>query len=486
MNPRSEIHVTINRGQPDELQHTFDDSFRIGRDGACEIRLHDPVVSAHHVEIILEHGKWWLHDLHSTNGTFLDGELIHKTQLIDRATIQLGKGGPIVSFKVKSLDPRELTVLNRTLFGTMISALPTATQMLQHYFASTLPKSAGQYTVYFRTALNAALKKRSQKFFILMALVSTVALAALALAWQQHQRLAKLEPLGIEIFYTMKALELQIAALNDRLTESTDDTLAQEVIAMRKRYLVLQKEYDNYVDQLGVYDESVDETERLILRIARTFGECELNAPKAFVSEVRKFIKKWQSSQRLKMAVGRSVAFGYHKVIAEEFLSYQLPPHFIYLALQESDFDVSRSGPPTRYGIAKGMWQFIPRTAAAYGLKVGPLRNYRRVDPRDERHDFLKSTRAAARLINDLYRTKAQGSGLLVLASYNWGIGNLGEALDNLPANPKQRNFWSLVNTQKIPRETFDFVLYIVSAAVIAENPQHFGFEFKNLLDEIS
>ncbi len=486
MDHRSEVHVTINRDQPDELQHTFAGSFRIGRDGACEIQLHDPVVSAHHVEILREHGKWWLHDLHSTNGTFRDGELVHKTQLTDRATIQLGKGGPIVSLKVKSYDPNERGMLNRTLFGTMLSSLPSATQMLQHYFSSTLPKSAGQYTVYLRKALNAAIKKRSKKFLVLIAFVSTVALAALALAWQQHQRLAKLEPLGIDIFYTMKALELQIAALSDRLSDTTIDTLANEADAMRTKYLMLQKEYDNYIDQLGVYDESVDETERLILRIARTFGECEINAPKDFFVEIKKFVKKWQSTDRLEMAIARSVAFGYHKTIAEEFLAHHLPPQFFYLALQESDFDISRSGPPTRYGIAKGMWQFIPRTAAAYGLQVGPLLNYRRTDPRDERHDFQKSTRAAARLIYDLYKYRAQGSGMLVLASYNWGIGNLQQVIDRMPANPKERNFWNLVKTKKIPRETYDFVLYIISAAVIGENPRHFGFEFKNLLDEIS
>ncbi|HEX9652169.1 MAG TPA: lytic transglycosylase domain-containing protein, partial [bacterium] len=233
-------------------------------------------------------------------------------------------------------------------------------------------------------------------------------------------------------------------------------------------------------------DESVDETERLILRVARTFGECEINAPKDFLAEVQSFVKKWQSSNRLEIAIARSLAYNYHESIAEEFLANQLPPQFLYLALQESDFDVSRSGPKTRYGIAKGMWQFIPRTAAAYGLKVGPLRNYRRVDPRDERHDFEKSTKAAARFVYDLYKTKAQGSGMLVLASYNWGIGNLQRAIEMMPANPKERNFWNLVRLKKIPRETYDFVLYIVSAAVIGENPGLFGFEFKNLLEEIS
>ena len=34
--------------------------------------------------------------------------------------------------------------------------------------------------------------------------------------------------------------------------------------------------------------------------------------------------------------------------------------------MRESDFDALISGPPTRKGIAKGMWRFIPETGATY------------------------------------------------------------------------------------------------------------------------
>ena len=40
---------------------------------------------------------------------------------------------------------------------------------------------------------------------------------------------------------------------------------------------------------------------------------------------------------------------------------------------------------------------------------------------RDERHDFEKSTLAAVQYLRDIYDTEAQASGLLVMASYNWG-----------------------------------------------------------------
>ena len=53
-----------------------------------------------------------------------------------------------------------------------------------------------------------------------------------------------------------------------------------------------------------------------------------------------------------------------------------------------------------------------------------------------------------------------------------------------MPANPKERNFWKLLTVyrDKIPRETYDYVFYIASAAVIGENPRQFGFDFDNPL----
>jgi len=54
----------------------------------------------------------------------------------------------------------------------------------------------------------------------------------------------------------------------------------------------------------------------------------------------------------------------------------------------------------------------------------------------------------------------------------------------SMPSNPRERNFWRLLSSyrDKIPKETYDYVLYIVSAAVIGENPRLFGFDFDNPL----
>jgi soluble lytic murein transglycosylase-like protein len=202
--------------------------------------------------------------------------------------------------------------------------------------------------------------------------------------------------------------------------------------------------------------------------------------PRDFLSEVKKYIRRWKSTERLQNAIKRAKESGFIPTVANEMWTKNLPPQFFYLALQESGFDSKAVGPPTRMGYAKGIWQFIPQTAEQYGLKPGPLKNVAKYDPQDERFHFQKATKAAAKYIRRIYNTDAQASGLLVIASYNWGEGNVINIIRKMPNNPRERNFWQLLKQYKIPQETYDYVFYIFSAAVIAENPHLFGFDFQN------
>ena len=68
------------------------------------------------------------------------------------------------------------------------------------------------------------------------------------------------------------------------------------------------------------------------------------------------------------------------------------------------------------------------------------------------------------------------------MASYNWGEGNVINRIRSMPLNPEDRNFWKLIASYEIPQETYDYVLYIFSAAVIGQNPKLFGFNFDNPL----
>jgi hypothetical protein len=46
----------------------------IGRDPANDCHLADETISARHARMVFHHNQWWLEDLNSTNGTFLNQE----------------------------------------------------------------------------------------------------------------------------------------------------------------------------------------------------------------------------------------------------------------------------------------------------------------------------------------------------------------------------------------------------------------------------
>jgi hypothetical protein len=302
----------------------------------------------------------------------------------------------------------------------------------------------------------------------------------------QHIESNEQRLLAEEIFYNMKSLELQMAQLQASLDQTGDTSSMDKIEKYNVSRADMEANYDRFVNEMGFYSDK-DVTERLILKMARLFGECEINAPKEFVSEVKSYIRNWQSTKRYKRAIQRARENGYPKIIVSNMLDRHLPPQFFYLALQESDFNPKIVGPKTKYGYAKGIWQFIPSTALQYGLETGPLVELNQYDPRDERYDFEKATAAAAYYISEIYKTEAQASGLLVIASYNWGERNIRNLILKLPANPRERNFWKLLEASKtkLPNETYKYVFYIFSAAVIGEDPGQFGFNFKNPLQNI-
>jgi hypothetical protein len=282
----------------------------------------------------------------------------------------------------------------------------------------------------------------------------------------------------------MKAMDVNIANVEKMVAASGNAQGAEEVIRLRSQRQNLDDSYNHLLASLKVYDPKMSPQQQLVLRVARIFGECEVAMPPEFLTEIQNYINKWKSTGRYLRAIKLAHDKGYTETIARDFLDQGLPPQFFYLGMQESDFDELAHGPPTRSGIAKGMWQFIPATAEKYGLKLGPLVDLARTDPADDRQHWDRETKAAAAYIKDLYSTDAQASGLLVMACYNWGEKSVLPLVQSMPKNPRERNFWKLLelHRDKVPQETYQYVFYIVSAAVIGENPRLFGMDCDNPL----
>ena len=46
----------------------------IGRDESCNFRIDKPTISARHARFSFHHNQWWVEDLNSSNGTYINNE----------------------------------------------------------------------------------------------------------------------------------------------------------------------------------------------------------------------------------------------------------------------------------------------------------------------------------------------------------------------------------------------------------------------------
>jgi len=473
--------VTVKADGAPDRDYSFKATFSIGRTEDCDVCIKNEFVSRMHARASFENGEWWLGDLNSSNGIWVGESRIPRVQLNAGTVVRLGIQGPELRFNI--IRP---VVVPRPLANT--SKLDKS-DYAQHYFGKGSEKrAAGEHTMMIRTVFAEVQKKQKRKYGGVILALAGVMVCLGGFAFYEHQEASKQRGLAKEIFYSMKSLDIDIANLRDAVTASNNQQGIDQIKRIEAQRGEMENKYDQYLASLHVYSPKMSEQDRLVLRVARIFGECELDMPPDFVTEVNKYIKLWQSSGRMEKAITKARANGYTTSITQQLLAEGLPPQFFYLALVESDFDPYISGPETRKGFAKGMWQFIPETAVKYGLHLGPLVDLPRPDTLDDRHNYQKETVAAAHYLKDLYGSDAQGSGLLVMACYNWGEDYVLPLVRSMPANPKDRNFWMLLQNHrdKIPKETYDYVFYIVSAAVIGENPRLYGFNFDNPLANVS
>ena len=479
------ILVTTQDANHTASPRSFTQAFQIGRSSTCQLVILHDLVSRIHAEVTPTPQGWLIRDLGSANGLYLDGTRIQSALLDSTQVIHLGVNGPTLLFEpsqavateVVPSNPGEATIIARYFRPPADGeALGERTQLIRRAFVKVQAEA--------ETTQKKSQTHRTYAFTAIIAVLLLAVSAASLYAWRLHEERRHQRETARDLFYAMKSLDVKIAVAEQNALAADPQRGIQQVNQYEASRRDMQASYDKFLQTLKIDKPTDTEQHRLIVRIARIFGECEIDIPPDFEQEVMVYIRKWQSSDRFSRDIRLAQQKGYTQSISRALTAHGLPRQFFYLALQESDFNPLISGPITRKGYAKGMWQFIPETAMKYGLHTGPLVDVSRPDPEDERDQPDKATDAASRYLDMLYSTDAQASGLLVMACYNWGEGSVLPLVRSMPPNPRQRNFWRLraEHRSQIPQQTYDYVLMITSAAVIGENPRLFGFNFDNPL----
>lgn len=79
--PAITLHIRIERGK-ENARRFIQPEIMIGRDPGCDLAIIDEALSAHHARLAHHHGQWWLEDLNSTNGTFLNRERLNTPAVV--------------------------------------------------------------------------------------------------------------------------------------------------------------------------------------------------------------------------------------------------------------------------------------------------------------------------------------------------------------------------------------------------------------------
>lgn len=153
----------------------------------------------------------------------------------------------------------------------------------------------------------------------------------------------------------------------------------------------------------------------------------------------------------LRRMVERSGRYMHH--IVEELEKRGMPTELALLPMVESAYNpmaLSRSN-------ASGLWQFIPATGKHYNLDQNWWK--------DERRDIVASTAAALDYLQSIY--EMHGDWQLALASYNWGEGAVGRAINKNKAQGLPTDYQSL----SMPSETKNYVPKLQALKNIFSSP---------------
>jgi len=142
---------------------------------------------------------------------------------------------------------------------------------------------------------------------------------------------------------------------------------------------------------------------------------------------VRRYIDIFTLERRTQMEQQMGLAEWYFPIFEDYLQRYGLPLELKYLAVVESGLNPLARSPSN----AIGLWQFLYNTAQMFDLQITSYI--------DERYDIYKSTDAACRYLQYLFRTF--GNWNLALAAYNGGPGELEKAIAR---SGGKKEFWEL------------------------------------------
>ncbi len=174
--------------------------------------------------------------------------------------------------------------------------------------------------------------------------------------------------------------------------------------------------------------------------------------------EVKYWEKRYGSPKYFNIIMQNAAPYLYF--VVSEMERRGVPTELALIPIVESTYNPQAVSPAA---ISTGMWQFVSSSGKRFGMTQN--------SDIDERKDIVKSTRAAITYL--IYLHDMFGSWELAIAAYNWGEGNIYNAM----TSSGSKNFYDL-DVRDVTRQ---YVPKVIALANIIQNPGKFGIKLTNL-----
>jgi len=184
-----------------------------------------------------------------------------------------------------------------------------------------------------------------------------------------------------------------------------------------------------------------------------------LNIPMSFLhsQKFRKFFKSYAKFRNRNFFNEKNIETYFIPELDKIIKASNVPDIFLFMAMAESNFAAKARSSKK----AVGIWQFMPKTAEKYGLRINEFI--------DERKDPIKSTKAAIKYLKHLHRMF--GKWYLAALAYNAGEGTVIKAIKRA----KSDDVFKLLDERKkyLPKESRIYLLKIISLAKMAYDKEY-------------
>ena len=434
----------------------------VGRNKTADLVLDEPAVSGVHAKIEFHGGRVTLLDSGSKNGTVVNGDTVRRTRLVPGDKVVFGSAVYTVQ---KTWLPSALTltgaaagVLAAVLLIIVPALFQSSTSQAEPLW--TRDMYLAQVTESLSLAIEAVDAQPRQ---------TEVAEAQFAIA---HRSLVGADEMRPDRQTDQELAEaLRKAAQNQRL---------QKMLAGRDLYDVYRSLGE--AEAASAEPEARREREpeakpaatvaefdldRELSRLVAQFGVDTRTRPipPRMRDEVAHFVKFWTEEKRgfTERAYRRGAP--HLAMIRAELREAQLPEVFCYLPFIESGYQTEI----TSSAKARGLWQFMPATGRAHGLRVD--------DEVDERTDPQKATKAACSYLNSLLNMFGPNAFLCAVAAYNKGENGMARCLKKNGNWRSTWKFWDVASAGDgcLKQETIEYVPRFLAAAVVLRQPEVFG-----------